>query len=427
MNPKLHFSSKYFLILIALASVHNVYPQSMTTITLDSCQYWAAQNHPLSKQNDLIEQTRQLTIDHLASRTLPQVLLSAQATYQSDVTRLPLDLPGIDIPQVPYDQYIGSVEVTQPLNQFGLRRAEVEKSHVLHDIQKKELDVSLHTLRQRVNDIYFGILLLNAQIKQHQISGEDLKENIDGLIHAYEHGTTLYSHVEQLKAEALRLEQLIYATQAQQRHLISILSRLTNRKLSPDMRFLSPSIPTISTTPQRAELDLYQLRKKEIDQSIQIFRKQINPQFNLFIRGGYGRPTLNFLDDAFGPYYVAGIRATWNLSSRYFYSQKLQLWDVQKRIIDTHTETFLLNQQLEILQYDEEIERYITLIAMDEEIIKLRSAIRQMASEQLQRGIITPLDYTSVLREEERARQSRSLNEIKLLQAHYNRHHEKGY
>src|SRR5690554_5578427 len=106
MNPKLHFSSKYFVILIALASVHNVYPQSMTTITLDSCQYWAAQNHPLSKQNDLIEQTRQLTIDHLASRTLPQVLLSAQATYQSDVTRLPLDLPGIDIPQVPYDQYI---------------------------------------------------------------------------------------------------------------------------------------------------------------------------------------------------------------------------------------------------------------------------------------------------------------------------------
>ena len=414
------------VVLLGILGLQSVEAQIMGPVTLDSCHHWAIQNYPLTSQHQLLKQTHDLTLENIRSQNFPQLRMNGLASYQSDVPHLPLSIPGQDIPQVPHDQYDASVEVTQPLTQFGTTHAQKELAHTRNEIQRKTLDVSLYTLHQRINTVYFGILLLDGQIAQSRISQEDLREKITQLSRAIEFGTILYSDVDQLRAEALRLDQQIYAARSRKNYLIKLLEQFTGRQFDVKTTFPRPQVPVNTEALHRPEMDLFELQKNQIDQEVTVFQQQLKPRLHLFVRGGVGRPALNFFDDDISPYFKAGLQFTWNLTSRYNKSRKMQLWGLEKRMIDSQTETFRFNTQIKVNQYDEEIARYKELITMDQEIIDLRSSIRQSASQRLERGVLTPIEYTSLLREEEKARQSRMLNEILLLQSYYNRKYEKG-
>lgn len=426
MKNKAYVRIQLSVAILGLLTLRSVGAQTPEVVTLDSCHHWALQNYPLTSQHHLLEQTRDLTLENIGSRNYPQLKIAGQASYQSVVPELSLNIPGIDIPQVPHDQYNASVEVIQPLSQFSTTNAEKKLSRTRNEIQHKTLDVSLYPLHQRVNTLYFGILLLEGQIEQSRITQEDLRQKINQLSRASEFGTILDSDVDQLRAEELRLDQQIFTAQSQKNYLINILEQLTGRNWDVETTFQRPQIPASTESLHRPELDLFELQRKRIDQEVTVFESQLKPRLNLFARGGVGRPALNFFDDDFSPYYMVGVQFTWDLTSRYNKQRKMQLWDVQKRMIDTETETFRFNTKIKVNQHDEEIARYQELITMDQNIIDLRTSIRQSAGQRLERGVLTPVDYTSILREEEKARQSRTLNEILLLQSYYNRQYENG-
>ena len=64
-------------------------------LTLEECQQQAQAHYPLIKRYGLIEKTKEYNISNAGKGYLPQVSLSAKASYQSDVTEIPVDLPGI--------------------------------------------------------------------------------------------------------------------------------------------------------------------------------------------------------------------------------------------------------------------------------------------------------------------------------------------
>lgn len=400
--------------------------QTIDPVDLDSCHQWARQHYPLTTQIGLLEITRDLTLKNISSGNLPQWKLIGKATYQSEVTEIPIAVPGIDIPVVPHDQYNAYVEVNQPLTGFKTTKLEKEVALTNHDIKNNELKVSLYQLYGRVNTLYFGILLLDAQMEQIRISSTDILDRIEQLNHAKAYGTVLQSDIDQLRAESLRLDQQIFATRSQKNQLITILELLTGRNFSDNSQFKLPDVTPQTGQMHRPELDLFELQKRGIDQQKSLFQQQIKPQLSLFVQGGYGRPALNFLDDQFSPYFIGGLRFTWDLTSQYNKSRKMEIWDVQKRMIDAKAETFKLNTQMQLSRYNEEIRNYQKLLTMDQEIIDLRTSIKETAAQQLAHGLMTPVDYMTLLHEEEKARQSRALNEILLLQSYYNWQYENG-
>lgn len=83
-------------------------------LTLEECQQQAQAHYPLIKRYGLIEKTKEYNISNAGKGYLPQVSLSAKASYQSDVTEIPVNLPGIDIRGIRKDQYQASYVATGP-------------------------------------------------------------------------------------------------------------------------------------------------------------------------------------------------------------------------------------------------------------------------------------------------------------------------
>ncbi len=408
---------------MAISSLH---AQTTAAITLDSCTQWALENYPLTRQYDLLEQTKDLTVENLATGNLPRLQLTGQATYQSDVTEIPIMIPGFDIPTVSKDQYKVYGKITQPLTHFKSVQQEKELAKTNHSIQKQELAVSLRTLKDRVNSVFFSILLLEAQTEQSQITKAEIKSGLKRMNTALKNGTALPSDVNQLKVELLQLDQKIFTLESRRSQFIRMLSLITGHRMDKESIFQQPVVPLQPENLQRPEMELYAMERDRIDLQKSLFHQQIKPQLSFFIQGGYGRPSLNFLNNDFKPYYIGGLRFQWNISSYYTRQRKNEIWDVHQRTIDLKAETFTLNTRLQLEQYNEEIQRYRKLVHSDQEIIDLRSSIKETAGRQLAQGVVTPVDYLSFVYQEEQARQSSALHEIQLLQAYYNWLYENG-
>ena len=82
-------------------------------ITLEECRQKTQDNYPLVRQYGLIEKTKEYNLNNASKGYLPQFALSAKASYQSDVTELPVKIPGIDIKGQPKDQYQVMLELKQ--------------------------------------------------------------------------------------------------------------------------------------------------------------------------------------------------------------------------------------------------------------------------------------------------------------------------
>ena len=144
-------------------------------LTLEECQQQAQAHYPLIKRYGLIEKTKEYNISNAGKGYLPQVSLSAKASYQSDVTEIPVDLPGIDIRGIRKDQYQAMLQLDQVVWDGGNIRARKEVTRATSEVDKQKLEVDMYAINERVNQLFFGILLLKEQLKQNQLMQEELQ------------------------------------------------------------------------------------------------------------------------------------------------------------------------------------------------------------------------------------------------------------
>ena len=106
-------------------------------LTLEECQQQARAHYPLIKRYGLIEKTKEYNISNADKGYLPQVSLSAKASYQSDVTEIPVDLPGIDIRGMRKDQYQAMLQLDQVVWDGGNIRARKEVTRATSEVDKQ--------------------------------------------------------------------------------------------------------------------------------------------------------------------------------------------------------------------------------------------------------------------------------------------------
>ena len=390
---------------------------SQTRLTIDECYLKARENYPLIKQKEYIAKSKDYSISNIWKGYFPQVTLSGQATYQSDVISIPISFPGINIAKLSKDQYKAVAEVNQIIYDGGIMATQAEMQRASTAVDNQKVETELTKLKERVNQIYFGILLLDKQLIQTEIIEKDINTGLEKLNAALINGTATQSSADVLKAELLKTIQKKIELKSSRHSYIEMLGLLISQPLDETVLLEQPNY-NFNTDVQeinRPELKLFRSQENLIDEQRGLSLAKILPKASLFFQGGYGKPALNMLKNSFDWYYIAGARLSWSISNLYTYQNENEILELNKKSVEAQKETFLLNTNLLLKQQTREIEKLKELIEVDKQIIEIRATVTEAAKSQLENGVITSNDFIRELNAEDQARQNLSIHTIQLL------------
>jgi len=404
-------------------------PQSR--LTIEDCQRLARAAYPLARQSGLVERAAEYSLANAARGWLPQVSVSAQASYQSDVTRIPFDfaqlgIEGVSIPTLGRDQYGARVEVQQTVWDGGAIDARREGVRAAAAAEIASVEANLYTLHQRVNGLYFGILLAEGRLEQIAIAEDNLATNYRRVEACVRGGVAMQADLDALGIERLKVAQQRAALAATDRAYRDMLSRLIGVEIGADTELIKPSVasprsPAMrSAAGNRPEMAMYDAQIGSIAARERALNAAVTPRLGVFATGGYGKPGLNMLADKFKAYYVVGARLSWNIGALYTRKNDLRQIGADVRGVELRRDAFLLNTDIDAALQNSDIDRLTEQLGYDDEIIALRGSVRRSSESKMERGTLSGSDLARDINAESAARQDRVLHEMELLMAVYN-------
>lgn len=401
---------------------------SAAQVTLEQCMELARRNYPQIRQLNLIEEAAEYDIANVSKSWLPQLTISGKASYQSDVVEMPFEIPGFSF-DLPHDQYSVVGELSQTIWDGGTSKSQKELYSAGAEVQKSQLEVSVYSINDRVVQVYLGILLIDAQLRQNDILERSLERNAGQVQACIDNGTAYKADLDMVRVSMLNCEQQKEGLLSDRAAYLEMLERLTGTSLEgqelvePDCDAACPDAAAVT----RPELALYDAQRRQNEAQLRQLDSKILPKFSLSLQGGIGRPGLNMLDNSFQPYYTAGIRMSWDLGALYTRRDEKQKLDVQLRTIESDRETFLFNTGISALQLRSSIDKARRLLEKDGEIIALQESIRAAGEEQYRNGTISMTDLMKRIDDEYDARVAESIHRIQLLMAVYDYKNCVGY
>ena len=396
--------------------------------TLEECQQAAERNYPLISQYGLIEKTTDLTVSNLSKGWLPQVTASAQATYQSDVVAWPDQMQtiyqqmGLDMKGLKKDQYKVGIDVQQMVFDGGAISSQRDIAREQGRVQEAQTEVTMYQVRRRVNEMYFGLLMLDEQIALNNDLQSLLAANEQKLSSMWKRGTASESDYLAVKAERLNVMQQATTLDAQRRAVMRMLSAFCGMEVTHVEKPALIALPSQDVA-QRPELKAIDAQLSLANAQERLLNAALRPRLSLFASGFYGYPGYNMFDDMMSHDWswngMVGARLSWNLGAFYTHRNDKAKIRLQRDMAETSREVFLFNNRLELIQQNENIEQYRRLMNDDEEIIALRSSVRKAAESKLAHGIIDVNDLVKEINAENAARVQQSMHEIKLLKEVY--------
>lgn len=400
--------------------------------TLDECQQAAERNYPLIKRMDLIRQTTDLNVGNIQKGWLLQLSVMAQSTYQSDVTAFPYEMQalykqmGISMEGLRKDQYRVGIDVQQLVFDGGAIRNQKEMARLQGVVESAQNEVSMYSVRQRVNEMYFALLLLDEQILLNKDLQALLNGNEKKLASLYKKGTAAEVDYLNVKAERLNVEQQMTSLQSQRQTVARMLSVFCGIEVK---KLVKPEVVGTSAENNRPELRLIDSQIRLANAQEKALHSALLPRLGVFASGFYGYPGYNMFEDMMHRKWslngMVGARLTWNIGAFYTHKSDKAKLKLMRQSAENSREVFLFNNNLEQIRQDENISRYRKLMAEDEEIISIRSSIRKAAESKLAHGIIDVNDLVREINAENATRVQRSVHEIEMLKEIYNQKYTK--
>lgn len=403
----------------------------MAQVSLSECQKLARDNYPLIKQYDLIKSSTSYSILNAKKTYLPQVSFSGQATYQSDVMAFPdqfttlfAQMGGIEMEGLNKDQYRVSLEVNQNIWDGGLSKAKQKLHEAEGDVESKNIEVEMYSIRERVNALYFGILLLEEQLTQNKLMQELLESNLEKVITLRKNGVAMQSDEDAISVEILYTKQQSIQIDASITVYRQMLTIFTNNKVITSEVLIKPVAQgLVSNEVNRPELKLLESQNLMIQAQKDIVNTSIKPRFGAFANGFYGNPGFDMFQDMLHSQwtwnYMVGVKMQWNFGGYYTKKNSINKLSTSQKQLNNRRETFLFNLSLQTAQEQAAIDQIERVMKDDDKIIALRTSIRKGSEAKLQNGIIDINDLLREITAESSAKITKTTHEIELLKNIY--------
>jgi len=411
---------KHFIIVFILF-LNVQFLSAFGQLTIDSCQAKARSNYPLIRQYGLIEQSEGYTLSNAGKGYLPQFSISAKATYQSEVLELPFKIPGFE--GLSKDQYQAVAELSQVIWDGGAISAQKEIAKASTEVDKQKFEVDIYSLKERVNQLFFGILLLNEQIKLNETLQSELENNYKRVVALKQNGVANQADVDAIRVEQLKAKQnkaiLMSGVKAYKQMLSAFIGEYINDSVTLEKPNSQLSIINFQLN-NRPEIKMFDAQNIFLESQKKAIFSSNMPKLGLFVQGGYGKPGLNMLNNEFSPFYIGGIRLNWSIGNYYTQNNNINKINLNQKSTELQKETFIFNTNLKIMQQNNEIEKTQELLKADDEIIQLRTEIKNAAQVRLDNGTYNTTDLIREINAENMAIQEKALHEIQLLISIYN-------
>ena len=414
---------------LQIAFIALIVALSASAQSLDECRRLAREHYPEIRQYDLISQTEQYNISNAARAWIPQVVLSGQATYQSATPTYPdafnaiLDANGIEMDGIRRDQYKIMIDVSQNIWDGGLSKANIDIAEAEAAEQRTRVDVSLYDLQSRVDNLYFGILLLDERMAQTEGLITVLESNLKQMQSCYENGVARQADVDAVEAELLSARQTMGQVESSRASFRRMLELFIGQKLITEKLERPAMCEVLSSTSARPELELFDAQENRLAAQRKAINSSVMPRFSAFAQGYYGYPGMDMFKSMVSTDWslnaIIGVRMSWNIGAFYTMKNNLEKLKTAEQQIAVQRDVFLFNTRMQTTQDDGEIARLRKAVEDDERIVELRRRVRMAAESQLENGVIDATDLLCKITDETNAALARSTHEIELLQAIY--------
>jgi len=387
-------------------------------LTLDVCNKKARENYPLIRQYELVEKSKSYNITNANRGYLPQLSLSAKATYQSEVTEIPITMPGLNIEGLSKDQYQAVLELNQTIWDGGNIRSQKNIYKYSSELEKQQIEAELYALRERINQLFFGIILLNEQLKQNELLNKEFQNSYDRIKALMNNGMATQADLDAIRVEQLRTAQRKIELSSTIKAYTEILTLFIGEPVSESTILQKPDnkLPeTALFNNNRPELLLFEAQSSLYESNKKSVNSATMPRLGLFAQAGYGKPGLNMLKNEFSPYFIGGVRFNWNFGSFYTKDNNIKKLDLSIEKTELQKQVFLFNSDVKVSQQMNEIQKMIEILQSDDEIIGLRGNIKKTAQIRVENGTLSVTDLIREINAEYLAIQEKVLHEIQLL------------
>ena len=402
-------------------------------LTLDECRQLAREHYPEIRQYDLIRKSESYNLSNAGRAWIPQLVLSAQATWQTDVPQFPdvltgmLSQQGVEIPGLQQDQYKVALELNQPIWDGGKSAADRHIARAEAAEQRTAADVELYALDGRVDELYFGILLLDERIAQTKLTQELLQSNLAKVEALQRNGVAMQSDADALEAELLTVGQQLGQFEASRESYRRMLGIFIGQKLG-DRTLLKPElVEPLAGESARPELAMFAAKIDRLTAQEKLVKSSSMPRLGFFAQGYYGYPGLDFMQGMMNNDWswnaLLGVKLSWNFGAYYTQKNNLNKLRTSRKQVEVQRDIFLFNMALQTAQDNGNIARLRRALADDDRIVALRRSVREAAESKLRNGVIDTHDLLTKITEESAAAMARSMREIELLKTIYELKH----
>lgn len=415
------------LMLLAAASISTLRGQ-----TLDECRRLAREHYPEIRQYGLIAQTEQYDLSNAARAWIPQITISGQASWQSATPTFPgalgeiLAARGLQMEGIRREQYRAAIDLSQTIWDGGNSRVAKEMAQAEAAEERRQTEVDLYALQSRVDDLYFGILLLDERLTQTTAQIDLLESNLARMRSCVANGTATRSDADAIEAELLTVRQMLEQIEASRASYGRMLEIFIGQPLAAE-GLERPAEPAPGSGSLHPELALFEARDQRIDIRHKMLKSALMPRFSAFAQGYYGYPGLDMFQSMRSSEgtlnALVGVRMSWNIGAFYTRRNDLGKLRTARQQIDVQRALFDFNTRLQTTREEGEIARLRKAVASDTRIVELRRAVRMAAESQLENGVIATTDLLRKITDETAAALNRSTHEIELLQALYQLKH----
>lgn len=392
------------------------------TLRLAALQSAAVQRDPRAAQALMQSRATELRLRNLDVERLPRFELRGEATTQSEVASIPIDIPGGGTPPEPPKSRIeAALETQYTIFDGGVlaERRNLERARL--QTARAQLAAQLYPLRMEVTEAYFAAFVLQERMAEVGTLMEDLEARLAVVRAQVRNGASLPGDTAVLRAELLGAGQQRAELAADRRAALAVLSRLTGREIGEGDVLALPElggrVGTDAAPGAHPQYAVFAAERERLQREEALVHARTRPQVVAFGQLAYGRPgPAQFREDLHG-WWIGGVRVRWQPWDWGTAGRERQLLAVQRQIVDTEEAAFGDRLRREVQDELAAVDRLRAALADDDRIVALREQVERQARAQLDERVITPAVYVDARTDLQEARIARQRHRAELARA----------